>query len=178
MTRTIQILVCVAPLSPPISSPAAAAVKCSAQPITDSVQRDFLTGRLLLSMLMKLADISNISRPTYLAHKWADILLVEFFNQGDQERKLGLVQTPIFDREKTSLAALQAGFISGVGVPAFAKMAAFCSDLHCLEEQLLENLNYWKRLQAEEEGKEETLSPATPSSPSNNGSTSASGGTR
>ena len=134
--------------------------------------------RLLLSMLMKLADISNISRPTYLAHKWADILLVEFFNQGDQERKLGLVQTPIFDREKTSLAALQAGFISGVGVPAFAKMAAFCSDLHCLEEQLLENLNYWKRLQAEEEGKEETLSPATPSSPSNNGSTSASGGTR
>ena len=66
-------------------------------------------GRLLLSMLMKLADISNIARPTPLAHKWAEILTVEFFNQGDQERKRGLVQTPIFDREKTRLAALQAG---------------------------------------------------------------------
>ncbi|KAH7331498.1 hypothetical protein KP509_20G036700 [Ceratopteris richardii] len=45
---------------------------------------------LLLKMIIKCADISNVVKPFFLSKRWAALLLTEWFRQGDSERKLGL----------------------------------------------------------------------------------------
>ena len=40
---------------------------------------------MLMQLLLKTADISNVSRPFALADKWCDVLCEEFFRQGDLE---------------------------------------------------------------------------------------------
>jgi len=44
-----------------------------------------------------LADISNGTKPWNLCAKWVDLLFIEFFNQGDQEKKLGLSVSYLMD---------------------------------------------------------------------------------
>lgn len=86
----------------------------------------------------------QLSRPTEIAHRWAEVLLVEFFSQGDAERRDGLQVTPLFDREKTTLAGSQVGFLRFVGISLFSKISSFISDLLWLSDQLNRNLNYWE----------------------------------
>merc|ERR1719183_2841739 len=47
-----------------------------------------LSRGLLSSMLLHIADVSNPTRPGPVARKWAFVVQEEFFNQGDEERRL------------------------------------------------------------------------------------------
>jgi hypothetical protein len=67
---------------------------------TRDLQRQDLEDRkMMLCMMLKSADISNVVKPFPIAKNWADILLSEFFVQGDMEKEKGLPVTPIMDRE-------------------------------------------------------------------------------
>ena len=114
-------------------------------------------------MLMKICDISNISRPTQLARRWAEILLVEFFGQGDAERVAGLPVTPWLDRTKTTLPGSQIGFIAGVGVPAYEKLVRFMPELSFLTDQLQTNVQYWKDEKARLDAEAAAAAPPTTS---------------
>jgi hypothetical protein len=52
-----------------------------------------------------------------LCAKWADLVSEEFFQQGDNEKSLGLEISPMCDRTKTNLRTMQMGFIEFAVAP-------------------------------------------------------------
>ena len=71
--------------------------------------------KLVMDLVMKAADISNVTKPFELSRLWAVAVTEEFYRQGDQERARGVEVLPQFDRNKrTELAKGQIGFINFV----------------------------------------------------------------
>eukprot|EP00727_Mastigamoeba_balamuthi_P009031 m51a1_g4750 hypothetical protein (1508) ;mRNA; r:400532-409181 len=85
--------------------------------------------KLLCKVIIKCADISNVCRPFALAKKWAEILLREFFRQGEMERAKGLSVSPFMDREHVVTAQMQLGFINSIAYPMFDLLAKFLPDI-------------------------------------------------
>lgn len=75
--------------------------------------------KLVLSVIIHLADISNPTKPWRLCYKWIDLLFVEFFKQGDKERERGLPISYLMDRSITNIAKAQGGFIDHFIKPAY-----------------------------------------------------------
>lgn len=61
-----------------------------------------------MSLFLHAADISNAAKPLTIQTKWAELVLLEFFSQGDREMELGLPISAGFDRRVTSLEMSQA----------------------------------------------------------------------
>lgn len=57
---------------------------------------------LLLQMIIKCADLSNVMKPFFLAKRWTSLLLLEWFKQGDKERQLGLQISKYMNRDDSS----------------------------------------------------------------------------
>lgn len=53
--------------------------------------------------------------------RWATRILQEFFDQGDQERALGLPVSPMMDRMTASHAQIQINFIEFIVAPLFSE---------------------------------------------------------
>lgn len=53
---------------------------------------------LILQALLHAADISNPTRPWDLCYKWTNLVIEEFFAQGDKEREMGLPISNLCDR--------------------------------------------------------------------------------
>lgn len=71
--------------------------------------------RLLMQVLMKAADISNVTKPFSVSRQWAMAVTEEFHQQGDKEKEKGVEVLPMFDRSKNNeLAKGQLGFIGFV----------------------------------------------------------------
>ena len=75
--------------------------------------------KLSTEFLFHMADISNPSKPWPLCKKWTDLLFIEFFQQGDKERELGIDISFLMDRTTTNVAKAQDGFIKNLIKPAF-----------------------------------------------------------
>ncbi|XP_038047157.1 cGMP-inhibited 3',5'-cyclic phosphodiesterase A-like [Patiria miniata] len=74
--------------------------------------------RLLVSqMCIKLADIAGPTKTFDLHFCWTMGISEEFYEQGDDERKLGLPVSPYMDRGAPQLAKLQEGFINHLVAP-------------------------------------------------------------
>ncbi|GAB1601126.1 high affinity cGMP-specific 3',5'-cyclic phosphodiesterase 9A-like [Argonauta hians] len=71
----------------------------------------------LMSLLIKVADISNELRPFNVAEPWLDCLLVEFFAQSDAEKLEGLPVTGFMDRDTHVKCKSQIHFIANVLLP-------------------------------------------------------------
>ena len=79
---------------------------------TDANNRLFV-----MELVLHCADISNPFKPFDICAKWADLVMAEFFGQGDQERALGFDISPGFDRNTTNIFNMQMGFIEFVVQP-------------------------------------------------------------
>jgi hypothetical protein len=100
---------------------------------------------LILEGLLKVADISNVSRPFNLADKWCSVLCEEFFRQGDLEKAGGMEFTsPNNDREHLDKAKSQIGFYQFVCLPLYQLMARAQPALQVNADQVLSNMNVWK----------------------------------
>ena len=64
-----------------------------------------------VNLMLHVADISNSMKPFRICRIWAWQVLEEFFNQGDQEKKLGVPVQALNDRDKVNRAFSQVGFI-------------------------------------------------------------------
>jgi len=49
---------------------------------------DFEEKKFMCEQIFHLCDISNVAKPFHISEKWINLLYVEFFLQGDQEKKL------------------------------------------------------------------------------------------
>eukprot|EP00668_Euglena_longa_P006049 GGOE01007168.1.p1 GENE.GGOE01007168.1~~GGOE01007168.1.p1 ORF type:complete len:675 (-),score=197.85 GGOE01007168.1:847-2871(-) len=101
---------------------------------------------LVLGMLMKSADLSNVAKPFSICRRWAVVVMEEFWAQGDREKEVGLEVLPMFDRAKAGdLVKHQLGFIDRVALNHFEMMADWCPDLQFLADNVRENRQRWQR---------------------------------
>ena len=103
--------------------------------------------QLVFSILLKSADISNITRPFPLARRWGEALHQEFLLQGDLERSQSLPLLDFMDRrKKPNLPVSQSGFIRNLGAPLFevtARLVPRCEDMY---RAALDNIENWTAL--------------------------------
>jgi len=111
---------------------------------------------LVMQLLIKIADVSNVARKFEIADKWCDVLCEEFFRQGDLERAAGMeYSSPMNDREHLDKAKSQIGFYSHVCLPLFQVFGSICDMFSPVLKQAVNNLTEWQRknLEFEEEMK-------------------------
>ena len=102
---------------------------------------------LAMKLLLKVGDISNVSRPFAIADKWCDVLNEEFFRQGDNEKSLGLELTsPLNDREHPDKPKSQIGFYNFVCLPLYQVVARLFPPLQVNLESVKSNLEVWKSM--------------------------------
>lgn len=104
---------------------------------------------ILRCMLMTACDVAAITKPWPVQKTVADLVMNEFYQQGDIERnELNIEPIDMMNRDKMSkLPEMQIGFIDTICAPiyvAFAKQ--FPRELGCLLEGCLANREIWSEL--------------------------------
>ena len=105
---------------------------------------------LVLTYVIKCADMSNPSRPPRLNRLWVDRVMNEFFEQGDLEKDKSFDVTMFYDRQKPNVAKCQTGFIDFLVRPMYLKLINFAQNeaaRHTLDV-MEENYLFWKQAQA------------------------------
>lgn len=102
---------------------------------------------LMMALLMKAADISNIARPFDVSSRWAKILMCEFARQGELEEELGiptcLYGGPPNKEDLLAAAQSQKAFMGLFGVPLFTGMAEIMPSVYCAVQELQTNQVVW-----------------------------------
>lgn len=99
--------------------------------------------RRLCSMLLHAADISNAVRPWPLCKAWSDMVVSEFFHQGDLERRNELPVSPNMDRDSSSQAQIALDFDEYIVRPFFEALASFFPDASVFLHHLFSNRKRW-----------------------------------
>ncbi|CAG8445963.1 6356_t:CDS:1, partial [Acaulospora colombiana] len=104
----------------------------------DSEQRE-----LLLKVLIHAADLSNTVRPWDISKRWSDLVVDEFFHQGDLEKANNLPVSPNMDREQAHQCQISLGFGDFVVKPYFEAFASFLHPASIFLDILAENRVLW-----------------------------------
>ncbi|ORX71677.1 HD-domain/PDEase-like protein, partial [Anaeromyces robustus] len=114
---------------------------------------------LLLNVFIKCADVGNPVKPLDLYLLWVKMISEEFFQQGDEEAKRGMIISPYMDRKCENIPDNQIGFISFVVNPLFIILNKYFNNkFDNILKNLDQNLEYWKikkqqKLQKQDEQK-------------------------
>ena len=92
----------------------------------------------MMNFLMHSADLSNPVRPFPLAKRWAYLIIDEFTQQGDMEKRLNLPVSPMCDRDTLATdgqkAKMQMDFMDYVVAPMYQLMGNFLPNMDvCLD---------------------------------------------
>lgn len=114
---------------------------------------------LIMALLMKAADISNIARPFDISAAWAQILLGEFARQGELENELDIPTClfggpPVRD-DLLAAAQSQKGFMNLFGFPLFQGLSDIMPSISYSVETLGRNQKSWDERIADETRKRE-----------------------
>ncbi|ORX97647.1 HD-domain/PDEase-like protein [Basidiobolus meristosporus CBS 931.73] len=102
--------------------------------------------QIICNVLLHAADISNTVRPWELCKRWSDVILDEFFYQGDMEKLHHLPVSPNMDREHSNQTDISLKFGDFVVKPFFEVLADFCTEVQPLLTNLCENRARWLTL--------------------------------
>ena len=105
-----------------------------------------------MNLLIHSADISNPTKKFDIYWKWAELVVEEFFRQGDKEKELGLKCT--FDREATTKYQNQLGFINNIAIPFYSLFVSSFPKLKFLMDNINYNKNEISALQEKNRDKE------------------------
>jgi thiol-disulfide isomerase/thioredoxin len=101
------------------------------------------TVQTVMNALLHCADISNPMKPWELCQRYADMVLDEFFAQGDKERELGVPVQFLNDRAKVNRPNSQVGFIEFVIAPMCEVCVQLFPQLGGLADNLGQNIKKW-----------------------------------
>merc|ERR1712050_325898 len=99
---------------------------------------------LWLELFLHLADVSNPLKPFKTCHTWAQRVLDKFFDQGDEEKQLGIPVGMLNDRDKVNRPGSQHGFINFLVAPLVTGSVRVFPALQPLANQMLANMDGWK----------------------------------
>ena len=105
-----------------------------------------------MNILIHSADISNPTKLFDIYFEWAKLVVEEFWDQGDKEKKLNLPCS--CDREKVTIYQSQLGFINFIEIPYFSLLGELYPKMHFFYENLLNNKNILLSMQEKEKEKE------------------------
>eukprot|EP01028_Stygiella_incarcerata_P003521 TRINITY_DN1715_c0_g1_i1.p1 TRINITY_DN1715_c0_g1~~TRINITY_DN1715_c0_g1_i1.p1 ORF type:complete len:903 (-),score=209.75 TRINITY_DN1715_c0_g1_i1:289-2997(-) len=99
----------------------------------------------IMAIILKAADISNVSKTFQLAAKWAVRISHEFASQGDEEVVRKLMISPMCDRRtQAPLGKMQTGFINFVCLPFFKHIVSrLYPKMTHLTDTCMENMKLW-----------------------------------
>lgn len=97
-----------------------------------------------MELFLHFADVSNPLKPWNVCFKWAWRVLDEFFDQGDEEKRLGLPVGMLNDRDKINRPGSQHGFINFLVAPLVFSTVKLFPCLHELYSGMARNLGAWK----------------------------------
>lgn len=107
---------------------------------------------LCLELLLHAADISNPTKPWNLCRHWAQLVLNEFWLQGDKERELGLPLGYLMDRNTVNMPKSQVGFIDVIVAPTFEALMSVFPGLEENWDYLRENREKWVNFESDPPG--------------------------
>lgn len=85
---------------------------------------DNYTDRIqVLQNMVHCADLSGPTKPLHLYRRWCDLIMEEFFQQGDKEKKAGIEISPMCDRHNATVEKSQVGFIDYIVHPLWETWA-------------------------------------------------------
>lgn len=114
-------------------------------PFLDAEKRLFL-----MVISLHCADISNPYKKFPTCKKWAEMIVVEFCEQGDREKAEGLEVSPMCDRDTLNLYNMQMGFIEFVVAPLIIGFINILPALHDIGQNMTDNLKSWGSLRVSE----------------------------
>ncbi|XP_061180019.1 dual 3',5'-cyclic-AMP and -GMP phosphodiesterase 11A-like isoform X2 [Saccostrea echinata] len=114
---------------------------------------------ILRSILMTTCDVAAITKPWEIQRKVADLVMTEFFDQGDKERnELKIQPQACMDREKQDeLPKLQLSWIDGICLPLYRALSNLDSSFKPLYDAVLNNRSCWEVLDAERLAKDAAM---------------------
>ena len=101
-----------------------------------------------MNILIHSSDISNPTKPFNVYFQWAELVVKEFYDQGDKEKKLNMPCS--CDRNKVTIYQSQLGFINFIEIPYFSLFVEIFENLRFY----LDNLNINKQTLLEMQEKE------------------------
>mmetsp|Transcript_91606 Transcript_91606/g.142943 ORF Transcript_91606/g.142943 Transcript_91606/m.142943 type:complete len:977 (+) Transcript_91606:52-2982(+) len=99
-----------------------------------------------LELFLHFSDVSNPMKPFRICQEWAWRVLDEFFDQGDEEKELGLPVGMLNDRDKINRPHSQHGFIKFLVAPFAQISVRLFPWLHPLTTNLAANYHQWRDL--------------------------------
>eukprot|EP00928_Gymnodinium_smaydae_P028275 TRINITY_DN21602_c0_g5_i1.p1 TRINITY_DN21602_c0_g5~~TRINITY_DN21602_c0_g5_i1.p1 ORF type:complete len:1049 (-),score=212.94 TRINITY_DN21602_c0_g5_i1:224-3298(-) len=99
---------------------------------------------LWFQLFLHMADVSNPLKPFKICKAWAWRVLDEFFEQGDEEKSLGITVGMLNDRDKVNRPGSQHGFINFLVAPLVAGGVRVFPHLEVLHSQMASNLKDWR----------------------------------
>jgi hypothetical protein len=103
---------------------------------------------MVLHVAVKCSDLSNPTRPRDTSLCWTDRIMEEFYQQGDQERALGLPISKFMDRQSQAdenVAKCQTSFIDVIVAPLYQVWSTYLQSPIMLEvsKNIQANRAYW-----------------------------------
>ena len=105
-----------------------------------------LEKRLALRLSLKCADVSNPTRIWPQCRAWAELIVEEFFAQGDAERSAGRACSAFMNRHSDHLTDIQIGFFNFVIQPLFGLWNGWLQSALSsrVNQHMLLNLSHWQ----------------------------------
>ncbi|XP_037557050.1 cAMP-specific 3',5'-cyclic phosphodiesterase 4C isoform X2 [Dermacentor silvarum] len=101
----------------------------------------------VLQNMIHCADLSNPTKPLELYRTWVDLVMSEFFMQGDKERAENLDISPMCDRHTATIEKTQVGFIDYIAHPLWETWADLVHpDAQEILDRLEENRDWYQNM--------------------------------
>ncbi|KAI9322199.1 hypothetical protein BX666DRAFT_1892528 [Dichotomocladium elegans] len=97
-------------------------------------------------VILHAADISNTVRPWPISKQWSDLIVQEFFRQGDAEKEAGLTVSPGMDRDQSTQAEISLNFGDLLVKPYYEALAGLLPGARALLNILATNRRSWEHL--------------------------------
>jgi hypothetical protein len=110
----------------------------------------------VLKITMKASDVAHAAKTGILHKRWSQLIILEFFNQGELEKQKALPVSMYCDRAKTDVSKSQIGFIKNIVLPIYDCLNA---SLNCVAvrdfclNQLEVNIVSWELPNDKKRGK-------------------------
>ena len=102
-----------------------------------------------LNFITHISDLSHNYRKFDISLKWVELLMNEFWNQGDKEKELGLPVSFLCDRDNVNVPKSQVGFINTFLVNTIQELVEVNKNFEIMKKNALDNVKIWEKLEKE-----------------------------
>ncbi|XP_018324862.1 cAMP and cAMP-inhibited cGMP 3',5'-cyclic phosphodiesterase 10A-like [Agrilus planipennis] len=101
----------------------------------------------LRSMLMTAGDLSMYCKSFHVCKRLVDLLLSEYYHQGDLEREMGFIPLALYDRYQSHKVSVeQVKFLKFVGLPCFNLLKIILPNTSALYDSCMVLLKQWEEI--------------------------------